>query len=72
MNAIGKWKNPKKYLPTIDKTVLICLGDYEYDVVRLNASDDGISFLSEKASCESHDIEDVKAWCYIDLDEVEA
>ena len=79
-NRLGDWQNPKKVLPLPDKLVLLKLDAYEYRFAQLFeiTQPDGdaqkgtiVAFLGETDSEGCYGLDDVKAWCYAKIDELE-
>lgn len=72
MKKLGKWHNTKKVLPNIQKTCLIQIGEYEYDIATLEALNDEnggyITFLTWSKHTKSYPLDDVERWAYICLD----
>lgn len=76
MPKIGKWKDPKKYLPTPGKTCFIKTGDYDYRAATLEACkyEDkpcaSVIFRDWSDNQGGHDtsLNEVISWAYIILE----
>lgn len=73
MNKIKQWVNPKEYLPRVQELVLLKMKrvSYMYRFARAEIYEDNFQFLDEVDGDGSYQLEEVEAWCYAKLDEVE-